>query len=568
MSSIVLYISSLIRQKRGPGRFDFPIQENLVFILILFLALSLVYGCASPPNEPKGNIANTRQKPKLFVIILDALRRNNLMESLNSLPNFKMTIKGESESYPYIYFPNVLVSIPSSSKPVNTTLLTGVYPRRHGVPSTMWFDRREEKVVTLTTFSQSRIIEFLKKTETDTIFEYAHRSGKSTMAVGTQVTKGVDDRDWIKQSIHLWSQAFFANLFGDGKTIPDGAHLDRGTTGGLLGGYLYSLTDGLKGQLKSKGDIPDLVVLHYVGLDIFTHYPRKFMEKENWGIDQIQRWYLKEVLDPELGKLITFLKENNLFKNTIFLFAADHGQTRIIKHINEKDFEKSLAKKCRLSGHPYSAEKADVIVMPGASTKALYIRRRTGTGWMRPPRLFEDIKPVVDSIIDLEVMKEYLNTLLVAQYPGERHEGREESDAFWFFDLNGYRLSGRKADDFLEALEPLSKLDELVGKELRAAHMYRLDYARENVPDIILINRPGVYFTPDEGKYAHHGGIYAGDAYVSFAISGPGIHLFSSRPQIVTRQISAVDMVPMAAHLGGFVIDRPIDGQNHLSEVK
>jgi hypothetical protein len=98
--------------------------------------------------------------------------------------------------------------------------------------------------------------------------------------------------------------------------------------------------------------------------------------------------------------------------------------------------------------------------------------------------------------------------------------------------------------------------------------MYRLDYGRENVPDIILINMPGIYFAPDEGKFAHHGSVYAGDAYVSFAISGPGIHLFSSKPQTITRQINTVDMVPMAAHLGDFKIDKPIDGKNHLSGLK
>lgn len=549
-------------------RFNFSIRQNFILILIMSLAINLLAGCAGSPDQTPERSIDTPENPKLFVVILDALKRKNLMESLESLPNFKMLIRGESESYPYIYFENVLVSIPSSSKPVNTTLLTGVYPRRHGIPSTMWFNRREEKVVTLTTFSQRRIIEFLEKTETDTIFEYAQRSGKTTMAVATQVTKGVDERDWIKQGIHLWSQAFFVNLFGDGKAIPDGAHLDRGTTKGLLGGYLYSLTDGLKGKLKAEGDIPDLVVLHYVGLDIFTHYPRKFMEKENWTIDQIQRWYLKEVLDPELGKLIAFLKENKIFENTVFFFIADHGQTRIIRHIDEKDFEKRLAKKFRLMGQPYSGREADVIVMPGASTKAIYVRNRTGAGWISPPRLLEDVKPVVDSLIDLEVIKKSLSALLVAQYPGERHDGREESDAFWFFGLNGYRQSERKNDDFLEALQPLARLDDLVGKELHAAQMYRLDYERENVPDIILINKPGCYFAPDEGKYAHHGGIYADDAYVSFVISGPGIHLFSAEPQLITRQINTVDMVPMAAHLGGFKIDKPIDGKNQLSEVE
>lgn len=137
----------------------------------------------------------------------------------------------------------------------------------------MWFDRKKEKNVTLTSYFQHDIINFLKKTKIDTIFDYTRRSGKTMMAVATQVTKGVDSRDWIKQSIHLWGQAFLVNLFQDQNAIPDGGHLDRGTTKGLLCGHMYSFTDGLEGKLKVEGDMPDLVVLHYVGLDIFTHYP-------------------------------------------------------------------------------------------------------------------------------------------------------------------------------------------------------------------------------------------------------------------------------------------------------
>jgi len=38
---------------------------------------------------------------------------------------------------------------------------------------------------------------------------------------------------------------------------------------GFLNGYMYSPIDGLEGVLRTDGDIPDLVVIHYVGLDIF-----------------------------------------------------------------------------------------------------------------------------------------------------------------------------------------------------------------------------------------------------------------------------------------------------------
>lgn len=543
----------------------------MILICLLVGVLVSLAGCAGSPYQPLEKDADTPQEPKLFVIILDALKRGTLMESLDSLPNFKAAIKGNGAAYPYLTFENVLVSIPSSSKPSNCTLLTGVYPCRHGVPSTLWFDRKEEKIITLTSITQRRIINILQKNHTDTLFDYARKSGKSSLAVATQVTKGVDRKDWIKQSVHLWGQAFWINLFRDGNTIPDGAHLDRGTTKGLLRGHIYSITDGLEGKLRTSGNVPDLVVVHYVGMDIFTHYPRRFMVKENWTVDEIQKWYLREVLDPELGKIMAFLKENRLFENTIFFFVADHGQTKIIKHVDEKGFEQRLAKKCKVKGRPHSIREADIIVMPGASTKVIYVKDRTDAEWMSPPRLLEDVKPVTDALIDDKDVAGHLNALLVARYPGERDKdlkGSGESDVYWFFNLNRYRQSKRKHDDFLNALEPLSRLDELVGKELKAAYMYCRDFDRENTPDIILINQPGYYFTPDRGKYAHHGGIYADDAYVSFVVSGPQSYRFSDHPRTITRQIDTLDLVPMAAHLAGIKIDKPIDGKNRLVEVK
>ena len=188
--------------------------------------------------------------------------------------------------------------------------------------------------------------------------------------------------------------------------------------------------------------------------------------------------------------------------------------------------------------------------------------------WTSPPRLLEDVKPIVDVLIDVEDMKTSLNTLLVAQYPGGRNEDTKTSDTFSFFNLSLYRQSNRNDNAFINALEPLSGLDELVGKELKAAYMYRRDFHGNNTPDIILINKPGSYFAPDKDKYAHHGGIYQDDVYVSFVISGPGVHLFSDHPHRITHQIDTVDLLPIAAYLSDIKVDKRVDGKNWLLKVQ
>lgn len=550
----------------------FSFQSNSIGIYLLVVAFGIMTGCSSLWNQTSNAEIKTQQQPKLFVVILDALKHKILMDSLDSLPNFKEIIKGRENDYQFIYFENVLVSIPSSSKPSNTTLLTGMYPNKHGIPSTIWFNRKDQKVKTLTSISQRGIVDILKETKTDTIFDYARRSGKTTMAVVTPVAKGVDDHDWIQQSVHLWGQAFCLNLLNDLNPIPDGAHLDRGTTTGLLKGHMYSFTDGLEGKLRTIGDIPDLTIVHYVGLDIFSHYPRRFMIQENWTLDEIQRWYLKNVLDPELGKIKTFLQKNQLFDNTIFCFITDHGQTQIKTHIDEKSFEKGIAHRFKVMGRSYSIHKAELIIMPGAGTKVLYVKNRLNPGWMTPPRLIEDVKPVVDALIDIQAMKQHLNAVLIAKYPNERDESSLKTsdsdklfDPYWLFNLSRYRQSDRQNNDFLNALDPLSKINELVENNLKVAYMYRRDFVRKNMPDIILINKPGCYFTPDKGKYAHHGSIYPEDVYVSFVFSGPAFHRFSDKSLTITKFIDTVDLVPMVSYLSGINIDRAIDGINRLS---
>jgi len=546
---------------------DWFVSKTALWSGFVVACLLVVTGCAGlKTGLPRRD--GPEERLKVFVIVLDALKRGTLMESLDTLPNFQRVIVGEGVNNPYVYFPNVLVSIPSSSMPSNTTLLTGLYPRRHGVPSTVWFDRENGKRITLTSLSQRRVISFLEQNKVDTIFDYARRSGKTTMAVATQVAKGVKSRNWIKQSVHLWGQAFCLNLLRDGNPIPDGAHLDKGTTEGLLNGYLYSFADGLNGMLRFQGDIPDLTVVHYVGLDIFTHYPRRFMVKNNWTVDEIQRWYLQEILDPEIGKILVFLREKGLFENSIFFFVADHGQTKITEHIDEKAFSEGFSKEFRIMGRSCSAEAAEVVIMPGASTKAMYVKNRLTDDWMSPPRLLEDVKPAVDASINANSMDKHLNTLLVAQYPGERDRGSEKVNEFWCLDLPFYLDSNRQDNDFLGALRPLSILDRLIGKELEAPRMYNLEFSRKNKPDIILINKPGRYFAPDKGKYAHHGSIYSDDAFVSFVISGPAVRRFSSSPMTFNQQIESVDLVPIAAHLSGILIDKNIDGKNRLLEMR
>jgi hypothetical protein len=544
-------------------------KNNLrsIYLTLFVCVLFLIFGCAYFPNLSPTKTRATSNNPKLFIIILDALTHRTLMQSQDYLPNINYLIHGDNNRNPYVYFENVLVSLPSESMPSNTTLLTGVYPDRHGIPSTSWFNRMDGRVISLTSFFQREVIDFLHRTNTDTIFDYARRSDKSTMAVATQVAKGVNREDWIKISIHLWATAFWINFLSEGNTIPDGAHIDRGITKGLLHGQKYLPNDGLNEKFKIYGNIPDLTVVHYIGLDIFTHYPRAFMLKEEWTVQEIQEWYLKEVIDPEIGKIISFLREKGVLENTLFFFVSDHGQTKIKEQISEKPIETLLSQTFEVNHSHYLTGKPEIIVMPGAGTKDIYVKNRKKTDWISPPSLIQDIKPAIDILIDIPKTDEYLSHVLIGQYPGERSEGVDERDAFWHFDLLKYRKTTRRNGDFLQALECLTNLDIKSSEELRTSCMYRRIYSRENKPDIVLINKPGFYFAPDKNKFTHHGSIHRDDVSVSFLIAGPAANRLFDKIYVIRDQIETIDMTPIAAHLAGIKIDKAIDGKDRLLEV-
>jgi hypothetical protein len=154
-----------------------------------------------------------------------------------------------------------------------------------------------------------------------------------------------------------------------------------------------------------------------------------------------------------------------------------------------------------------------------------------------------DIKPAIDLLIQVKQIRDSLTTLLINQFPGEREDGISETDAFWYFDIQGYIKTQRKEEDFLNVLKPLSIMDSLY-PSTQLSQYFRKQYSRDTAPDILLINKPGLFFTPNNGKYAHHGSIHPSDSLVSFVIGGPRLSQKLKRSYIIEDKISVLDLMP------------------------
>ena len=332
-------------------------------------------------------------------------------------------------------------------------MYTGLLPQNTGVVSTIWFDRRSTKVRTMISYGQQRINHILTQNNVKTLFEHVGAAGKTSLSAMLMIDKGAD---WsIKTGMFFWGNASAVAVLKNRKWFPDPWYMDHKTISGALTGHLFAYRKSLAGLLKEKDIIPDVTVIQLLGTDIMSHFPEASLSDRNASMDEIQRRYAQEVLDPQMGRLIRFFKTNAIYENMIFFLVSQQGSIKIEKHIPDAVVEACLKPGFKLPGPSRDHQHSEAVVMPGACTKEIYLKNRHTGNWLHPPGLLTDVKPAIDLLMDDDTLQDCVNALVIRQYPGERDEGVVENDVWWGFDWQSYQNGPRSDSTFLKALLPL-----------------------------------------------------------------------------------------------------------------
>ncbi len=534
---------------------DIRLLLDWLIVTILIVVLS-----------PDASMATEHEDTKVVIVEFHGLKQNIIEDNLESLPNFKELIKGSSDRQDYIHLPRVFTTISAASVPACTSMYTGRYPQDNGVVSTIWFDRRLLKVRTMISYGQQRINRILSQKNIPTLFDYVRSAGLTSLNAMLMIDKGAD---WsLKSGVYFWGNGSMVGLLKNGRWFPDPWYMDHKTISAVLTGHLFAYHKSLKGLLKQKGIIPDVTVIQLLGTDIDSHFPDAALSQQNASINTIQTRYAQEVLDPQIGRLIRFFKNNGIYDRIIFFLVAQQGAIKITRHISDDLISSSLVPTFRLPSEFTSNQEANAIVMPGACTKEVYLKNRQTGAWLQPPRLLADVKPAVDLILANEVLDDSLNAMAIRQYAGERNTGIPETDSWWGFDRQSYKESAQSDNDFLAALIPLAdafahfKLKDFVVNGLIQ------QYSRETAPDIKLVNKKGVYFEVDKHKYGHHGSYYPEDTVLSFWIAGPGLASVIPGRHRIESAASTLDLIPMVAHILDIPQPQGLDGKNPLVGLK
>ncbi len=256
----------------------------------------------------------------IVLMIIDALRPKNL--SLLGYPNeTDKNLKRISDES--VLFRNHF-SCSNSTAPSVTSILTGVYPLKHGIIHQLPYTKQEE----IRKFSRADLFwfpSFLKK------------QGYETIAI-----------DWIG----LWFKKDF-DYYGEGEERADYVKPSAPFRSAR------EITDLAIDKVKNS-EKPFFLFLHFWD----THFPFphvNYKEEGKGDVEKIlenikdlqQRRYLKDKLfgkglhsiegiikkydlaiksvDNEIGRIYDFLKSKNLWEDTIFIVMGDHG-TSLTEH--------------------------------------------------------------------------------------------------------------------------------------------------------------------------------------------------------------------------------------------
>lgn len=489
---------------------------------------------------------------RLVVVDVDGLRRDVFRATLEAgcLPNVERIVGGrEGETACHV---DAFSTAPSITFAAQASIFTGNHPCAHGIAGNESFDRLgrisggrprhfgfdvgytlavDDAVRVFTDGLASQLL----NDEVYTLYETASAHGLTSAVAYHMYARGADA--WLPPN------------------VIEIARFTKG--GGVLGLEAPEYDGGMLNRLikhLDAGGRPHVLTAYFMGLDHHSHIHGPASQPA----------YLRDVVDPQIGRLLDALEMHGMLDGTLFVLVSDHGQIEVVPDDRHSirlgfPFDREL-------GHVFEALGLDVHDVPGEDPACdavmglngglahVYLQHRAGR-WADPPRYEEDVLPVAESFRQMNETGKYEDEL---QGSLELILARETEHEGWRGEYRVYLGNGRTQPfaDYLATHPGLGYAD--------AANRIRLA-ASAMTGDLILVanGREGYYFgAPTTGV---HGGLYPGESEAVLTFAYPGgspdeiVWLQETVMGVVTdsceneggREPSVADMVPTALALLG-----------------
>ena len=344
----------------------------------------------------------------LLVIALDGVDRKLLYGMLErgEMPETSALlggrVNGAPDAHPHAYFDHAITAtLPSITAAAWATVFTGTPPAQHGVPGNEYFVRERRQLAAPIPNSVSAVATALS------VFTEGYANG--LLAVPTiyerMRAREPDITMWVSMSQYykgadmllLTRRAVLGDAFNALLSSVVDAKMAKKVWGDLDKEDVEVVVEKLE-----KGPLPNVLTLYVFGTDDYAHVAPE-------GPDESRRAYLRDVVDPALGKLRGALSKRGALASRYVVITGDHGHTQVLPDdahsmaMNDEDDPPAVVRGAGFRLRPFKLEvdaKDDfqaVLAYEGAMAFAYVADRSTcaakGTpcDWSLPPRYREDV---------------------------------------------------------------------------------------------------------------------------------------------------------------------------------
>lgn len=401
----------------------------------------------------------------VIVISFDAVSEEDL-EFLSKQPNFSKLIKNGA------LIKNVESVYPSLTYPAHATIVTGKYPKNHGVINNTVLDFKNDN---------PDWYWYRKYIKGDTIFDLAEKSGMKTCSILWPVTarskitynmpeifctKRYDNQ--ILKSALAGSKIYQVNMnkrFG---------YLRQGMEEPYLDNFATEVAKKTIRELK-----PNLILLHLIDSDSQKH---KYGIENKKVIESLKRH------DERLGEVIESLKLAGIYEDSTIIALGDHSQINVnnVIKLNSILMKNDLI---NVNGNKIKSYKAIAKSCDGSSY--IYLKNKNDVETRKKVRdILNELKNKYSNVIEEVYNNEEIKNL-----------GADINASFMIEAKRGYYF----IDDFLgKAIEVIDESSKIKHK-LRASHGYLP--SRDNYKTFFIAYgktiKKGVVL--EKGKLINHG---------------------------------------------------------------
>lgn len=346
-------------------------------------------------------------QPRVLVIALDGVGDGEFREAIRSgrMPNTAALLGGETgeDSYAHAYAPRGALSIlPSTTYAAWTAVFTGQPVGRSGVSGNEWFDR---ETVTFVAPAPVSITE-----HRDAVRVYSDALMDRWIAVPT-LFELADVRSYVTlaaqhRGADILVQPDFGLLGELVSAVAAGVGSDNEVDQESYGALDAAAAENTLAVIEDYG-LADLQVIYFPGVDLYTHVAEPAIPEQ---LD-----YLADVLDPAIGALLEAYRARGALDSTFVVFVSDHGHTPTLdeeRNALGTGDDGEIPDALRAAGfrpRPLELESGEedfqaAVAYQGAfaylylADRSTCVEEGTRCDWRRPPRMDEDVLPVVRAL--------------------------------------------------------------------------------------------------------------------------------------------------------------------------